>query len=209
LQKGEPGRAHRLAATGAKATAGASATGSAIRILVKEDGLYTVTVDQIATALGVNHKQALLWMFKTQLRLQQKGEPVAWMADPASDRLYFYGQALQGTDAVYAQYNVYWLDRRAGEAMSIVRTGACPADGFNRSFRVSTRKEKLSQRSANDPGRFLVLEHVARCGTRYGAIRGQTPNSVRAARTLNAFCRSDDLAPGNARTLMYWSSPTR
>jgi len=210
-QKRELGRVHRLAAANGSASAAgsaaasASATGSAIRILVEEDGLYTLTVDQIAAALGVNRKQAQLWMFKTQLRLQQKGEPVAWMADPANDRLYFYGQALQGSDAVYARYNVYWLDRGDGQAMSIVAGAAPPPTVEQEPFVSRVHAEERNYANpfvASDPDAdFWFWNYVVPSAEPRPVVPFpvQTPNPVRAGTaTLNAYLQgATDLAPGN------------
>ena len=98
---------------------------TALRILVEQDGLYAVTADQIAAALGTSLQQVRTWIRKNQLRLQQKGQAVAWMADPGNERLYFYGQAIAGADSVYTRYNVYWLDQADGVAMT-VREGTGP-----------------------------------------------------------------------------------
>jgi hypothetical protein len=199
LQKGKAGKVPRLA------TAAVSATGSSIRILVEEDGLYTVTADQVATALGVNRNQAKQWISKAQLRLQQKGQAVAWMADPADDRLYFYGQALQGTDAVYAQYNVYWLDRGAGQAMSIVSGPApAPASGLQ-PFVSRVHAEENNHANpfvANDPDAdFWFWNYVApslepRTVVPFAA---KAPDVVRAGTaTVHARLQgATDLAPGD------------
>ena len=95
-------------------------TSTAARILVEHDGLYAVTADAIAAALGTNLQQVRSLIGKYQLRLQQRGQPVAWMADPGNERLYFYGQAVGSADRVHTRYNVYWLDLGAGLAMTVL-----------------------------------------------------------------------------------------
>ena len=84
---------HRRPSSKAAAVAKPVSAGAAARILVEDDGLYAVTADAIAAALGTNLQQARSLIGKYQLRLQQGGQPVAWMADPGNERLYFYGQA--------------------------------------------------------------------------------------------------------------------
>jgi hypothetical protein len=144
-------------------------------------------------------------MFKTQLRLQQKGQPVAWMADPANDRLYFYGQALQGPDAVYAQYNVYWLDRGDGEAMGIVGGPAPAPAGELQPFISRVHAEERNYANpfvANDPDadfwfwNYAVPSPEPRPVAPFAA---KAPNSVRAGTaTLTAYLQgATDLAPGN------------
>ena len=98
-----------------------STPNTAIRILVKQDGLYTVSADQIAAALAVTSQTAQRWINTGMVRLQQSGQPVAWQADSSSTRLYFYGQAIQGVDSVYTPYNVYWLDHNRGVTMKVLR----------------------------------------------------------------------------------------
>ena len=99
---------------------------TALRILVEQDGVYTLDAGQIASALGVSLKQARTWIGHGKLRLQQKGQQVSWMAGSTNDNLYFYGQAIQGTDRVYTRYNVYWLDQANGQTMNVVN-GNMPA----------------------------------------------------------------------------------
>ena len=91
-----------------------------IRILVKQDGLYTVSADQIAAALAVTSQTAQSWINTGMVRLQQGGQSVAWQADSSGTRLYFYGQAIQGVDSVYTPYNVYWLDHSSGVTMNVL-----------------------------------------------------------------------------------------
>lgn len=127
---GRSGTIDAVAPTAARqraAIARAAATPSgAVRILVDDEGVYAVTADEIAAALGASVAQVRTWIGRNQLRLQQKGQPVAWMADPGGERLYFFGQPLEAPDSVYARHNVYWLEPGSGLAMS-VRGGRGPS----------------------------------------------------------------------------------
>ena len=112
------------------ASSGIANPGSAMRIRVEDEGLYVITADQIATALGANPIDVRQWIAGSQLRLQQGGQQVAWKAGSQNDRLFFYGEAVSGNDSVYTRYNVYWLDQGAGLAMGTAgapRSGAAPA----------------------------------------------------------------------------------
>jgi hypothetical protein len=59
------------------------------------------------------------------------------MADQSGGSLYFYGQALQGADAVHTPYNVYWLTQAAGATMKVVLGKPPTPTGASSSF-VST-----------------------------------------------------------------------
>jgi hypothetical protein len=93
---------------------------SRVRIRVENDGVYVVTAAQIAAQLGKNTSDVQRWIAAGLVRLQQRGQPVAWKADPSGNQLYFYGQAIDGIDAVYTRYNVYWLDLAPGVTMNAV-----------------------------------------------------------------------------------------
>jgi len=147
-RQGEGGAAGRVTTTAramaisSDKVATAAKSNAAVRILVEQDGLYAVTADQISAALGANLQQVRTWIGKGQLRLQQKGEPVAWMGDPGKERLYFYGQAPQGADGVYTRRNVYWLDQANGLTMKVVNgKGPAPAAALQ-SFRSDIHAEQ-------------------------------------------------------------------
>ena len=207
----------RAQATSSEKAASSAKSNSAVRILVEEEGLYAVTADQISAALGANLQQVRTWIGKGQLRLQQKGDPVAWMGDPGSDRLYFYGQAPTGADATYTRHNVYWLDRANGLEMKAVN-GKAPAPAVaGQSFRSRVHAEEN-----NCPVTFVATDpdddfwyanavqvsasgqhHVA--ANCYDLLDGppafavSAPDSVAAGTaTLRAYLQgATDLAPGN------------
>lgn len=110
----------KVARAAAQKPTPARKAGTTIRIQVEQEGLYAVTTEQIAAALGAPLAQAQTWIISGQLRLRQRGEVIPWKADPGKGRLYFYGQAVDGIDSVYTRYNVYWLDHAPGLAMGIV-----------------------------------------------------------------------------------------
>jgi hypothetical protein len=123
------GRVAQTAAAGPTLKAAAVSAASAnttMRILVEQDGLYVLTAAEIAATLGVDVQQIKTAIGKSKLRLQQRGTQVQWTPGPAGDRLYFYGQAIDGVDSIYTRYNVYWLDQADGQTMKIVG-GKAPA----------------------------------------------------------------------------------
>ncbi len=107
------------------ATSVISNPSAALRIRVEDEGLYVITADQIATALGARSVDVRSWIASGMLRLRHGGQQVAWKAGSLNDRLFFYGEAVGGIDSVYTRYNVYWLDQGAGLAMA--NAGAAPS----------------------------------------------------------------------------------
>ncbi len=199
----EPSAA-RHATLKAKAAAGNSNT--SVRILVEQDGLYAVTADQIAAALGTSVQKVRNGIGRNQLRLQNRGQPVAWMADPGKDQLYFYGQAIDGTDSVYTRYNVYWLDQQDGLAMKVLE-GKGPTPVANAQpfpSRIHAEEKTLPAIFPRHGPRcgLLVLELRGRGRSRFG--RAEFPGAVGRRHPLwnrdsqRAYLQgATDLAPGN------------
>lgn len=109
-----------LAARQPAAATRASTPRTAVRIHVEQEGVYAVNADQLASELGADPQQVRTWIVQGKLRLRNKGQSVAWKADPGGERLYFYGQAVQGVDGVYTRFNVYWLDNANGLVMNVL-----------------------------------------------------------------------------------------
>lgn len=137
-----PGTQRTVARQAAAVARAAAPANTAVRILVEKEGLYAVTADEIAAALGVNASQVRGSIARGQLRLAQKGRSVAWKAGPGNERLYFYGQPLDAPDSVHARHNVYWLEPGNGVSMS-VRNGRGPtAPAAGQAFVSSIRAEE-------------------------------------------------------------------
>ncbi len=120
------------------ATPQAAKAGTAARILVEQEGLYLVTAAQIATALGASPAQAQAWIQSGQLRLQNRGQTVDWLASTGNTGLYFYGQPIS---SVYTRHNVYWLDRQPGSRMT-VKPGQVPTTGATCCFLSTAHVEE-------------------------------------------------------------------
>jgi hypothetical protein len=183
----------------------ASAPKTAARILVERDGLYIVSADQIATALGVTFQEAQTWINKGKVRLLQGGKPVAWRADPSGERLYFYGQAVQGVDSIYTRHNVYWLDNKNGQTMNVFTgTGPAPAAGarpFQSSIRVEENLKPAPFLATNPDADFWYWNYVLAGHATLGAPQFAVPTPGAAATgtvTLRAYLQgATDLAAGN------------
>ena len=172
----------------------ASAPRTAARILIERDGVYVVSADQIAAALGVTFQEAQAWINKGKVRLQQGGKPVAWRADPNGQRLYFYGQAVQGVDSIYTRYNVYWLDNKNGVAMNVLAgkgsTPVASAQPFQSSIHVEENHYALPYLVTNPDADFWYWSYVLAGDATQGApqFTVATPGAVAGGTvTLRAY----------------------
>jgi uncharacterized repeat protein (TIGR01451 family) len=188
------------------AAAGPAGTNTAMRIFVEGEGLYAVGADQIAAALGKSLTTVKSSITRYDLRLQNRGQAVAWRADPTGDRLYFYGQAVQGTDAVHTRYNVYVLDQASGAAMrAVAGTGPAPAAGSPYFTSRAHAEENLWSLTTvtNDPDAdFWYWDYVYVTDPGPGAklpFSVPTPGATGAGTaTISAYLQgASDLAPGN------------
>lgn len=179
-----------LAARQPTATAQASTPKTAVRILVERDGVYVVSTDQIAAALGVTSQEAQTWINKGKIRLQQGGKPVAWRADPSGERLYFYGQAVQGVDSIYTRDNVYWLDNKRGLEMSVLAgTGPTPAAStqpFQSSIHVEENRYAFPYLVTDPDADFWYWNYVLAGDANQGAPQFTvlTPGAVAAGTAM-------------------------
>ncbi len=171
------GRAAPPLATRPRAATKASTPKTVVRIQVEQEGLYAVSTNQIAVALDADPQQVRNWITKGRLRLQNKGQSVAWMADSSGDQLYFYGQAIQGVDGVYTRFNVYWLDKANGLVMDVLNGQGPSGTGAQCCFQSSIHVEEnqfpaplptlnpdadfwywdYAYMAVNDPGRVAQL----------------------------------------------------
>lgn len=182
-----------------------STPNTAIRILVKQDGLYTVSADQIAAALAVTSQTAQSWINTGMVRLQQGSQPVAWRADSSGARLYFYGQAIQGVDSVYTPYNVYWLDHSSGVTMNVLRgkgpTPTTSALPFQSSIHVEQNLKPIPS-LLTDPDADFWFWNYARAGDAtlsapQFAVPVPNPATTGTVTLRAALQGATDLVPGN------------
>ena len=119
----------RLQARRAELQAGvplAAAGAERARVEVRGRGLFYVTAVQAARGLGLP-LQAVEHLISVQgLNLSTLGKDVAWLADRDGAGLFFYNE---GTETVYSDRNVYYLERGSGLAMQTAGGGSAgPAD---------------------------------------------------------------------------------
>ncbi|MDS4025914.1 MAG: C25 family cysteine peptidase [Candidatus Contendobacter sp.] len=199
------GRTVTSSAAQTMAASQTSTPNTAIRILVKQDGLYTVSADQIAAALAVTSQTAQSWINTGMVRLQQGGQPVAWQADSSGARLYFYGQAIQGVDSVYTPYNVYWLDHSSGVTMNVLSgKGPAPTTSalpFQSSIHVEQNLKPVPS-LLTDPDADFWFWNYARAGDAtlsapQFAVPVPNPATTGTVTLRAALQGATDLVPGN------------
>ncbi len=111
---------------------------SAIRIHVKESGLYFVDAARIAEVFGFGLDQSTRLIRRNHLHLENLGHRVAWTPAPGDTGLYFYGEAI---DDVYASENIYTLRVGRGVTMTKMRAGGVSATS-GQSFIATTHREE-------------------------------------------------------------------
>ncbi|MBI3957561.1 MAG: hypothetical protein HY328_02040 [Chloroflexi bacterium] len=135
-----------LAAINAASNSGWRPPSPALRLYVREEGLYAITYDELAQA-GV----PIASISSHSLRLYLNGQDVAVRvvdsnnADDVDglfapdDRLLFYGQ---GVDEKYTDANVYWLSYGAAGSLHMLTRSAETGNEPVTSYRATTRYEE-------------------------------------------------------------------
>ncbi|TDI38813.1 MAG: DUF11 domain-containing protein [Acidobacteria bacterium] len=115
-----------------------SSFASAIRVHVKESGLYFVDAAKIAEVFDFGLDLSKRLIRKNRLSLENLGHRVAWTPAPFNTGLYFYGEAI---DDVYASENIYTLRIGRGLTMEKMNAGGVGASG-GQSFLATTHREE-------------------------------------------------------------------
>jgi len=84
-----------------------------VRLSLRQEGVYRVTVTEIASAMGVSVDAIAAAVANTNLALSCQGSPVAWYPDGTN--LFFYGVPAASR---FAPENVYWVAIGPGATMS-------------------------------------------------------------------------------------------
>jgi hypothetical protein len=103
--------------------AAAPGRGEAVKIGVRETGLYFVPATRIAEILTFDGEKVEKKIEKGRLSLTHQGREVAWTPTEGNTGILFYGEAL---DSLYTRDNVYLLTRGRGLRMESL-AGAPPA----------------------------------------------------------------------------------
>jgi len=98
-----------------------------VNISVNTKGLYHLSADAIAQALGVSDAEVTSWVRRGRLALTNQGLPVAFQAAPQGNGISFYGEDI---DSPYTDFNVYQLTRGKGKKIRLIDgTGPDPGTG--------------------------------------------------------------------------------
>jgi len=107
--------ARRAAAGKTPVRARARAAGQAVKIGVKENGLYYLAAEDLAPLFAGSARSVARLIELGHFSLACRGEPVAYLPAEGGVGLYFYGQAI---DSIYTDENVYWLRFGLGDLMA-------------------------------------------------------------------------------------------
>ncbi|HXO20323.1 MAG TPA: C25 family cysteine peptidase [Thermoanaerobaculia bacterium] len=108
---------------------------SAIRIGVRQTGLYALRSADLAPLFGMSQAVVESWIGKGKLALSRQGQPVAWYAEGGKSKqssvLYFYGEANHN---LYSEDNVYRLERGGGGVSMTAAQVVAAADSAGGAF---------------------------------------------------------------------------
>jgi hypothetical protein len=111
----------------------------ALKIAVREAGLYRVGAAEIGQQLGYSTEEVEQLLGRGGFSLTDMGQPVAWSTTDDGAALEFYGT---GVDSIYTEDNIYRLARGRGLMME-KRAGAAPGAAVDDgSFRDSIHFER-------------------------------------------------------------------
>lgn len=112
--------------------------GTAAKIAIEKDGLYSLDALEIAAVLGIPAADVKKMIKAGQLALSSQGESVAYVTPSDASALLFYGR---GLESIYTKENIYWLQRGNGLSMKQAN-GRVPAPVGERSFADVSHFEK-------------------------------------------------------------------
>lgn len=90
----------------------------ALKLIVRQDGIYMLSTDTLATWLGIDAKEARRLITTRRLSLQNQGSEIAWQALDRSRGILFYGEA---PHSLFTLDNIYYLRLERGQRMRTIR----------------------------------------------------------------------------------------
>ncbi|MEO1368297.1 MAG: C25 family cysteine peptidase, partial [Acidobacteriota bacterium] len=116
--------------------------GAALRLEVRDTGLYRLTAAQIAAALGLRELDVRRLIARTELKLTVAGEEVTWIRGERGATLDFVGY---GVDTPFTDTNVYRLSIEGGRSTTLPRrTPPPPPDWSDSTFAESRHYEEAT-----------------------------------------------------------------
>lgn len=130
----------------------AAQPGEALKLGVRENGVYYIPAALIAEKLGVPLQKAVNMIKNLNLALLSQDLPQAYMPASGDSGLYFYGESI---DSIYTNENIYRLQKGKGSVMEYTPGGTpLPAPGnetFNDFLHIEKDKYALTA-LFDDPG---------------------------------------------------------
>ena len=84
--------------------------GGRIKIVVKEEGVYRVTADELAAKFGATVEDVKTWISQDFLCLSSQGVKCSWVPEAHNEGLYFYNP---GYETQFTDHNVFWIERES------------------------------------------------------------------------------------------------
>ena len=128
-----------------------------VKIAIERDGLYSLSVDELAGWFDVPRRRIKKALSSGRLRLTNQGRPVAWTSSAHGNALLFWGQEL---DSIYTRENVYWLSMGRGARMRRARSARARPERRRRRrvlSHASRRRRSLSRNHGRDRPRVGLL----------------------------------------------------
>ena len=151
-------RRHELQRSGVLA---ASSVKERAKITVKGRGLFYVPAAQIAGALGQAQATVEQLIIGHNLSLTSMGKYISWLADRNGAGLFFYNE---GIETVYANRNIFYLERGSGLAMEEEGSGnagpADPGQTFKDTIHVEENRIALLLASMNPAGDLWFWDYI-------------------------------------------------
>jgi hypothetical protein len=91
--------------------------GKSAKVMVDENGLYSLSSEEIANAMDLSTGQVEDLINDQQLQVVNKGQQISYLPVDGNAGIYFYGESIE---SIYTDANIYWLIQGVGGAMSSI-----------------------------------------------------------------------------------------
>jgi hypothetical protein len=176
-----------------------SSGGPRAKISLETEGLYALSVADIASVLGISENETRTRLQTGRFRLTNEGRPVGWTTSADGGKLLFWGEAI---DSVYTRENVYWLEPGRGIEMPQARRDRSRQGGaIGTSFRYIAHFEEdafpATLVSTDPESDYWQWTYVSSGNPTYGRARltlelsGIAPSSSESNLAVHLFSATD------------------
>ncbi len=151
---------------------------NAVKIAVKEKGLYYLDAAVIANALAMPTAQVTQRIRNYNFQLSNRGQTAPYFPAPRNPGLYFYGE---GIESQYTDENIYWLKIGKGSSMAAVYAGMPSAASGSATFTDTLHIEEDHYALTalfNDPGDDFWLWDYISAGQPGKEFKFSTPGAA-------------------------------